>query len=117
MIAGTFRSPFIAYGEGVSQKLGEYCTSLGKNALIVTDAVLEKAGILNGLKESLSAAKLEFNIFDQVTTEPVVKYAEEGLRIQGESMRSADFGGRGKLYRYRERNFHPGDQSGKTSRF
>jgi alcohol dehydrogenase class IV len=81
MIAGTFRSPFIAYGEGVSQKLGEYCTGLGKNALIVTDAVLEKAGILNGLKESLRAAKLEFNIFDQVITEPVVKYAEEGLRI------------------------------------
>jgi alcohol dehydrogenase class IV len=80
MITGTFRTPFIAYGEGVSQKLGEYCTGLGKNALIVTDAILDKIGILSGLKESLNTAKIEFAIFDQVTTEPVVKYTEEGLR-------------------------------------
>jgi alcohol dehydrogenase class IV len=81
MIGGTFRTPFIAYGEGVSQKLGEYCMGLGKNGLIVTDAILDKIGILSGLKESLGVAKIEFTIFDQVTTEPVVKYVEEGLRV------------------------------------
>lgn len=85
MPSGTFRSPYVVFGEGVSQRLGEHCINLGKNALIVTDAVLEKTGVLKGLKESLEAASIAFSIFDQVTTEPVIKYAEEGLRMLREN--------------------------------
>lgn len=79
--AALFRAPIIAYGTGTSRKSGEYAQGFGRRALIVTDTHLDKMGILEGIKESLTAAQVDFTLFDKVTTEPIVEYVEEGLKL------------------------------------
>lgn len=79
--AALFKAPIIAYGTGTSQKAGEYAQSFGRRALIVTDTHLDKMGILEGIKESLTTAQVDFTLFDKVITEPIMEYVEEGLKV------------------------------------
>jgi len=79
--AATFRTPLIIYGDGVSRKIGEYSSGVGQRALIVTDACLDKTGLLDGLKESLRAMRITMDVYGGVTTEPVTRYVDEGLRV------------------------------------
>lgn len=76
-----FRAPLIVYGIEASKKTGEYAQSFGRKALIVTDTHLDKMGISEGIKESLTNAKVDFTLFDKVTTEPIMEYVEEGLKV------------------------------------
>ena len=76
-----FRAPFIVYGIEASKKTGEYAQSVGRKALIVTDTHLDKMGILEGIKESLTSVQVDFTLFDKVTTEPIMEYVEEGLKV------------------------------------
>ena len=76
-----FRAPIIVYGLEASQKTGEYAQSVGRKALIVTDTHLDKMGILEGIKESLKSVQVDFTLFDKVTTEPIMEYVEEGLKV------------------------------------
>lgn len=83
--AALFKAPIIAYGTGTSRNTGEYAHSFGRRALIVTDTHLDKMGILEGIKESLTAAQVDFTLFDKVITEPIMEYVEEGLKVFIES--------------------------------
>ena len=81
MMTAMFRSPVVVYGLDASRKTGEYSVNFGKKALIVTDNNLDKIGLLDGIKRSLTDARVDFVIFDKVTTEPLMEYVEEGLRV------------------------------------
>lgn len=81
----TFRAPMILYGTGASQRTGEYARSFGRKALLVTDTHLDEIGILEGIKESLRKAQVDFTLFDGVVTEPIMEYVEEGLKLLTEN--------------------------------
>ena len=78
--------PVLITGSGSSEKVGEESKKLGvKKALIVTDEVLSKLGILEGVKKALSEIKIEFAIYDKISTEPTVDYVREGLKAYKEN--------------------------------
>jgi len=73
--------PVLITGSGSSEKVGEESKKLGvKKALIVTDQVMVKLGVLEGVKKALEQAKTQFTIYDAVATEPTVDYVKEGLK-------------------------------------
>jgi len=73
--------PVLITGSGSSEKVGEESKKLGvKKALIVTDQVMVKLGVLEGVKKALEQAKTQFAIYDAVATEPTVDYVKEGLK-------------------------------------
>ena len=82
-----FRIPRrVVIGSGSSAQVGEECQKLGvKKSLIVTDQVMVKLGILEGIKKALEQNKVQFAIYDGVATEPTTDYVEEGLRIYKEN--------------------------------
>jgi alcohol dehydrogenase class IV len=74
--------PTLITGSGSSEKVGEESKKLGsKKALIVTDQVMVKLGVLEGMKKALEQSKVQFAIYDAVATEPTVDYVTEGLKI------------------------------------
>jgi len=78
--------PVLITGSGSSEKVGEESKRLGgRKALIVTDQVMVKLGIVEGTKKVLEQNKVPFIIFDAVATEPTVDYVKEGLKIFKES--------------------------------
>ncbi len=56
-----------------------------KKALIVTDKVIEKLGIIDNLVELLGRNHIEHKVFDAVEGEPTDNYVEEGLNVFKES--------------------------------
>lgn len=73
--------PIVIYGSGVSEQVGDECRKLGvSKALIVTDRVLFELGVLDGIKQALQQSKVQFAIFDAVSTEPTVDFVQEGLK-------------------------------------
>jgi alcohol dehydrogenase class IV len=74
--------PVLITGSGSSEKVGEEGKKLGvKKALIVTDQVMVKLEVLEGIKKALEQNKVQFIIYDAVATEPTVDYVKEGLKI------------------------------------
>ena len=85
-----FKAPsIIVNGPGAAKEVGSYGKGLGKKALIVTDNLLEKIGLLEDIKKSLEASGISFAVYDKVVMEPTLEYTEEGLRVYRES--GADF--------------------------
>jgi len=82
-----FRIPRIVItGSGASEQVGEECQKLGvKKGLIVTDQVMVKLGILDGIKKALEQSKVQFAIYDGVATEPTVDFVQEGLKAYKEN--------------------------------
>ena len=78
----TFLMPSVLItGSGSSEKVGEESKKLGvKKALIVTDQVMVKLGVLEGVEKALEQTKIPFSIYDAVATEPTVDYVKEGLK-------------------------------------
>jgi alcohol dehydrogenase class IV len=73
--------PVLITGSGSSEKVGEEGKKLGvKKALIVTDQIMVKLGVLEGVKKALEQSKIQFIIYDAVATEPTVDYVKEGLK-------------------------------------
>jgi len=73
--------PVLITGSGSSEKVGEESKKLGvKKALIVTDQVMVKLGVLEGVKKALEQTRIQFAVFDAVATEPTVDYVKEGLK-------------------------------------
>jgi alcohol dehydrogenase class IV len=73
--------PVLITGSGSSDNVGEESKKLGvKKALIVTDQVMVKLGVLEGVKRALEQTKIQFAIYDAVATEPTVDYVKEGLK-------------------------------------
>lgn len=61
----------IEYGVGVTGKLTESVKELGsQKVLIVTDKGIETCGLLSAIADQLTAAKLEFDIFSEVESNP-----------------------------------------------
>jgi len=82
MAIKTFKSPsMIISGVGAAEKIGLYTANLGSKALLVTDKVLNELGVLDGIKDSLRAAKADYAIYEEVVTEPSLDYVNDGLKI------------------------------------
>ena len=59
------------FGPGVTEEIGYYARELGgKEALLVTDKGIVKAGLLEHIKRPLEALGIETNIWDDVEPEP-----------------------------------------------
>lgn len=78
----TFFSPNkVILGNGTVTQAGEEAGKLGaKKALIVTDAGVVKAGLVQGLEESLKAQKINFGIYSQVKAEPEARIVDECVK-------------------------------------
>jgi len=73
--------PVLMTGSGSSEKVGEESKKLGvKKGLIVTDEVLSKLGVIEGVKRALTDSKIQFAVYDRISTEPTVEYVKEGLK-------------------------------------
>ena len=78
--------PVLIFGSGASEKVGEEVGKLGvKKGLIVTDEVLLKLGVLEGIEQALTQARIQFAIYSGVFTEPTVEFVEEGLEAYKEN--------------------------------
>lgn len=85
-----FKAPsMIVNGPGAAKEVGSFAKGLGKKALIVTDNLLEKIGLLNEIKKALEVAGIPCTTYDKVVTEPTMDYTGEGLKIYQEV--KADF--------------------------
>lgn len=79
----TFLSPNkIILSTGATKQVGIESKALGgKKALIVTDPGVVKAGLIDGVQESLESEKINSGIFDQVEAEPPARIVDECAQI------------------------------------
>ena len=62
-----FKAPsVIVNGPGAAKEVGAFAKGFGKKALIVTDNLLEKIGLIKDIKSSLEAAGVSFAVYDKV---------------------------------------------------
>jgi alcohol dehydrogenase class IV len=62
-----FYSPTrVVSGSGALESLGEETRSLGSKVLVVTDAGVQKVGLIEPIVRALEAAKLQVQIFTEV---------------------------------------------------
>jgi alcohol dehydrogenase class IV len=81
-----FKAPSIVVnGPGSVKEVGASARNLGTKALLVTDNLLERIGLLDDIKKSLEAVGVGFVIYDKVVTEPTTAYVEEGIKIYQEA--------------------------------
>ena len=72
----------IHFGNNAAAQTGPEAKRMGaKKVLLVTDAILMRAGTVKPVLESLSAAGVEAVIFDKVASEPVLAFIDEGLKL------------------------------------
>ena len=73
--------PLIVTGLGAVKRVGEVARELGeKRALIVTDEIMVEVGNVDKVKESLDSERIAYEVFSEVTQEPIVEYVEAGLK-------------------------------------
>ena len=79
----TFFSPNkVILGNGTVTQAGKEAGKLGaKKALIVTDAGVVKAGLVQGLEESLKAQEINFGIYSEVKSEPEARIVDECVKV------------------------------------
>jgi len=78
--------PVIITGSGTSEQVGEESGKLGiKKGLIVTDEVLCELGALEGIKQALTQSRVQFAVYNGVSTEPTVEFVQEGLQAYREN--------------------------------
>lgn len=82
----TFLSPNkITLGIGAARGVGTEAKALGaQKALIITDAGVVKAGLIDGIHEALESEKLEVGIFDTVVPEPPSRIIDESAQVARE---------------------------------
>jgi alcohol dehydrogenase class IV len=72
----------LVFGNGSSNQAGAELASLGvKKAMVVTDKGVIAAGLLKGILESMSAAGVEYFIFDEVPPNPPRSIVVKGLQL------------------------------------
>ena len=77
----TFVSPKVVFGDGALDAL----TGLeGRRALVVTDGVIRKLGLLAKVIERLEEANMDVKTFDEVVPEPSLRTIQSGLAIASE---------------------------------
>lgn len=78
--------PVLIFGSGASEGVGEESRKLGvEKGLIVTDKVMVKVGIVDGITKALEQNKVKYVIYDGVATEPTVEFVQEGLKTYKEN--------------------------------
>ncbi|HXZ36140.1 MAG TPA: iron-containing alcohol dehydrogenase, partial [Thermodesulfobacteriota bacterium] len=81
-----FKAPsVIVNGPGAAKEIGNFAKRIGKKALIVTDANLEKIGLPKEVMKSLEIAGVPFAIFSRVVIEPTQDNVEEGVKAYKEA--------------------------------
>lgn len=77
-----FRMPkAVFYGENSISQLGEYVSSLGNKALIVSDRVMESIGHVNRCREYLEKNNIPYVEYLDVNTEPTDHHVAEALEL------------------------------------
>lgn len=78
-----FQMPSVVhFGNGAAAQTGTQIKQLGlKKVLLVTDEILMKSGTVTPVTDSLSKEGIDFEVFDKVTSEPVLAFVEEGLKL------------------------------------
>lgn len=75
-----FRIPStVVYGRGAFGRVGEEARRLGGKALIVSDATLERLGVVAECRSHLAKAGVEAAVYTGVNTEPIDAYVDEAL--------------------------------------
>jgi alcohol dehydrogenase class IV len=78
--------PGLITGTGSSEMVGEEINRLGlKKGLLVTDEVLGKMEMLEGIKKTLRESGIEFTFYDKINAEPTIDFVQEGLVAYRES--------------------------------
>jgi alcohol dehydrogenase class IV len=68
-------------GNGAAEKTGEEAAKLGlKKCLIVTDKIMVKLNLIDGIQRSLGQNGMQLAVFDGVATEPTVDIVAEGIK-------------------------------------
>jgi alcohol dehydrogenase class IV len=81
------------FGRNAVRQLGEICTRLGaKRVLVVTDAVLVKAGVCDRVKEPLGKAGVAAEVFSGGEPEPSLKAAANAIAAARECRPDAILG-------------------------
>lgn len=71
---------WVEFGNGKSARTGDVVASKGwEDALIITDAGVKAAGIIDGVEESLTAAGVEYGIHDAVEPNPTTEMVGDAL--------------------------------------
>lgn len=79
-------NPTLLVGPGASSRLGEAIAAFGHAKLmIVTDPVVEKLGLLNGVIQALKAAGTPYAVFAEITPDAPIPLIERGLRFLDEN--------------------------------
>ena len=74
--------PTLLVGPGSSRRLGQTIAGFGHSRiLIVTDAIVAKLGLLDGLTDALTQGGAAFVVFDAVTPDAPIPLIEEGMKF------------------------------------
>ncbi len=81
-----FPTPLLLTGPGSVKKLAENIRIRGiKHVLVVTDSVLMKLKLLDGLLESLEHNEIKYTVFHEVQPNPTIKNVEDGRKVYRKS--------------------------------
>ncbi len=71
---------WVEFGNGKSARAGEIIDAKGwEDALVVTDRGIREAGILDGVRSSLEAAGIAYEIYDEVEPNPTTAMVHDAL--------------------------------------
>jgi alcohol dehydrogenase len=77
-----FRQPELLSGPGSSLQLCEKIAQAGvKKLMIVTDGMLAKIGLLNGMQDKLRELGVNFVVYDGILPDPTIQQIETGLEV------------------------------------
>ena len=74
--------PTLLVGPGSSRRLGQAISGFGhRKILIVTDGIIAKLGLLDGLTDALTKGGATFVVFDEVTADAPIPLIEKGMKF------------------------------------
>lgn len=77
--------PTLLVGPGSSRRLGQAIAGFGhRKVLIVTDAIIVRLGLLDGLTGALAAGGAKFVVFDEITPDAPIPLIERGIAFYRE---------------------------------
>lgn len=77
--------PTLLVGPGAVRRLGEAVAAFGHGRLlIVTDAMISRLGLLQGLTDALSAGGARYVVFDEITPDAPIPLIERGIAFYRE---------------------------------
>ena len=72
--------PTLLVGQGSSGRLGQAIAGFGhRKILIVTDSIISKLGLLDGLTDALKAGGAQFVVFDEITPDAPIPLIQKGI--------------------------------------